>query len=86
MSKLFWGVGLGAFVASCVLILLSISGGAEWLGLAGFSIWLFIGLWALWGYASDRKGEDRKTKYEAKKQAKEKAREEDRAVGLKPWR
>ena len=86
MSKLFWGVGLGAFVASCVLILLSISGGAEWLGLAGFSIWLFIALWALWGYASHGKGESWVTKHEAKKQAKQKAREEDEAVGLKDRR
>ncbi len=83
MSKLFWGVGLGAFVVSCVLILLSISGGAEWLGLAGFSIWLFIGLWALWGYASHSKGESWATKHEVKKRGKQKAREEDEAVGLK---
>ena len=75
MSKLFWGVGLGAFVVSSVLILLSIGGGAESLGLAGFCIWIFIAIWALWGYASDRKGESWATKYEAKKQAKRKAGE-----------
>lgn len=86
MSKLFWGVGFGAFVVSSVLIFLSISGGAEWLGLVGFCIWIFIAIWALWGYASDRKGESRTTKHKAKKQAMEKARREDQAVGLKPWR
>ena len=83
MSKLFWAVGLGAFVFSSILIFLSISGGPEWLGLAGFCIWIFIALWALWGYASHSKGESWATKLEVKKQGKEKAREEDWAVGLR---
>ena len=83
MNKLFWGVGLGAFAVSCVLLSWSASGGPDWSGHAGFGIWLLIGFWALWGYASHSKGESWTTKYEAKKRAKQKAREEDQAVGLK---
>ena len=83
MSKRFWLVGLGAFSVSCALLAWSASGGPDWSGHAGFGIWLLLSLWALWGYTSHSKGENWKTKYEAKKQAQQRACEEDQALGLK---
>lgn len=82
MSKRFWGVGLGAFSASCALLAWGALGGPGWSGHAGFGIWLLLSLWAFWGYSSHSKGENWKTKYEAKKKAQQQAREEDRALRL----
>ena len=86
MRKLFLGVGIGAFSASCALLAWSAIGGPEWTGHAGFGIWLLMSLWALCGYASHSKGENWKTKYEAKKRTQQRTRDEERALGLKQRR
>ncbi len=81
--KGFGGLGIGFWSVGFVLIAWGVTEGPGWTSDTGFSIWMLLSLWALWGFASNRKGENWNTKYEARKKAQQKAREKNKRVGLK---